>query len=79
MAGSEHTRQRTCRAREYVAEAAERGISIGRNPSGVAAACLYTAGRDLGADLTQRDAADVAGVTPVTLRSTYQELRADDE
>jgi transcription initiation factor TFIIB len=67
------------RAREYVAEATERGISVGRNPSGVAAACLYTAGRDLGADLTQRDAADVADVTPVTLRSTYQELRADDE
>jgi len=67
------------RACEYVAEAAERGISVGRNPSGVAAACLYTAGRDLGANLTQRDAADVAGVTPVTLRSTYQELRADDE
>ena len=66
------------RAREYVAEAAERGIVAGRHPSGVAAACLYTAGRDVGADLTQRDAADAAGVTPVTLRSTYQAL-SDDE
>jgi len=65
------------RAREYVQEAVERGISVGRNPSGVAAACLYTAGRDLGVGLTQREAADAAGVTPVTLRSTYQELRGE--
>ncbi|MFB6090027.1 MAG: transcription initiation factor IIB family protein [Halobellus sp.] len=65
------------RAREYVEEAAERGISVGRNPSGVAAACLYTAGRDLSVGLTQREAADVAGVTPVTLRSTYQQLREE--
>ncbi|MFB6091456.1 MAG: transcription initiation factor IIB family protein [Haloquadratum sp.] len=66
------------RAREYVAEAADRGLAVGRNPSGVAAACLYTAGRDVGAGLTQREAADVAGVTPVTLRSTYQRLRDDE-
>jgi transcription initiation factor TFIIB len=65
------------RAREYVTTAAERGISAGRNPSGVAAACLYTAGRDLGAGVTQQAAADVADVTPVTLRSTYQALRED--
>ena len=63
------------RAREYVAEAADRGIAAGRNPGGVAAACLYTAGRDVGAGVTQREAADVADVTPVTLRSTYQALR----
>ena len=66
------------RAREYVAAAVEDGITVGRNPSGVAAACLYTAGRDVGVGLTQREAADVAGVTPVTLRSTYQAL-SDDE
>ena len=67
------------RAREYVAAAADRGISTGRNPGGVAAACLYTAGRDVGAGLTQREAADVADVTPVTLRSTYQALRKEEE
>ncbi|RLM56587.1 transcription initiation factor IIB family protein [Halobellus sp. Atlit-31R] len=63
------------RAREYAGEAVERGFAVGRNPSGVAAACLYTAACDVGADLTQRDAADAADVTPVTLRSTYQDLR----
>jgi len=67
------------RAREYVAEAGERGISAGRNPGGVAAACLYTAGRDVGAGVTQREAADVADVTPVTLRSTYQALRDGED
>ncbi|MFC4359479.1 transcription initiation factor IIB family protein [Halobium salinum] len=62
------------RARELVAEAEDRGIVAGRNPSGVAAGCLYTAARATGADCTQREAADVAGVTPVTLRTTYQKL-----
>jgi transcription initiation factor TFIIB len=65
------------RAREYAAEAAERGIAAGRNPSGVAAACIYTAARDEGLALTQREAADVAGVTPVTLRNTHTDLRDD--
>jgi len=65
-------------AREYVEEAVDRGIAVGRNPGGVAAACLYTAGRDLAVGLTQQDAADVADVTPVTLRSTYQRLRDDE-
>mgnify|MGYP000707673356 FL=1 len=49
----------------------ESGDTAGRNPSGVAAACLYTAAREAGASLTQQDAADVAGVTPVTVRNTY--------
>lgn len=63
------------RAHELATEAEESGISIGRDPSGVAAACLYTAatGQDVG--LTQRAAADVADVTPVTLRNTYSDLR----
>ncbi len=63
------------RARELVAEAREAGIANGRNPSGVAAACLYAAARELDRSVTQREAADVAGVTPVTLRSTYAGLQ----
>ena len=62
-------------ARDYVETAAERGLTNGRNPSGVAAACLYAAAREEGVDCTQAAAADVADVTPVTLRSTYVELR----
>ncbi|EMA43867.1 transcription initiation factor IIB [Halococcus saccharolyticus] len=64
------------RARELVAEGRDRGLVSGRNPSGVAAACLYTAATETGHGLTQQAAAEVADVTPVTLRATYQELRA---
>ncbi|MEE6209754.1 transcription initiation factor IIB family protein [Salarchaeum sp. III] len=46
----------------------------GKNPSGVAAACLYAAARDTEHAVTQADAAAVADVTPVTLRSTYRAL-----
>ncbi|WP_410765919.1 transcription initiation factor IIB [Haloferax sp. DFSO60] len=62
-------------AREYATEAQEDGSLGGKNPCGVAAACLYTAARDLNADCTQSEAADVADVTPVTLRKTYVALR----
>jgi transcription initiation factor TFIIB len=65
------------RARAYAETATERGIAVGRNPGGVAAACLYTAAQDTGAPLTQAEAADVADVTPVTLRTTYVDLRDD--
>lgn len=63
------------RAEALVDEARERGLIGGRNPAGVAAACLYTATQDREVELTQAEAADVADVTPVTLRSTYTELQ----
>jgi transcription initiation factor TFIIB len=62
------------RAGELADRAVSEGIANGRNPVGVAAACLYTAARELGADCTQQEAADVADVTPVTVRRTYVEL-----
>ncbi len=62
------------RARELVERTDNEEILVGRNPSGVAAACLYTAAKEHDAGLTQREAADVASVTPVTVRTTYQEL-----
>jgi transcription initiation factor TFIIB len=64
-------------ARELAARAREEGIDNGRNPGGVAAACLYTAASRRGHDLTQQEAADVADVTPVTLRETYYDLSAE--
>jgi len=63
------------RARELAQTARDRGIDNGRNPGGVAAACLYTAARETGADLTQQAVADVADVAPVTVRSTYYDLQ----
>ncbi|OYR71474.1 transcription initiation factor IIB [Halorubrum ezzemoulense] len=62
------------RAGELAERAVEEGIANGRNPVGVAAACLYTAARELDAECTQQAAADVAGVTPVTVRRTYVDL-----
>ena len=63
------------RAATLVDTARDRGLVSGRDPSGVAAGCLYLAAQELECDLTQARAAETAGVTPVTLRSTYQDLR----
>ena len=65
------------RARELAARAREEGIDNGRNPCGVAAACLYTAAQQENVPVTQERAAAVADVTPVTVRATYEALSAD--
>jgi len=62
------------RAREFAERAGDEGIVSGRNPAGIAAACLYAADCERDGDLTQTEAADVAGVSPVTLRSAYYAL-----
>jgi len=63
------------RAERLVDEAQDRGLVSGRNPAGVAAACLYTAAQEQDVALTQAEAAETADVTPVTLRGTYTELQ----
>jgi transcription initiation factor TFIIB len=65
------------RARDLVDRTKKEGIANGRNPSGVAAACLYTAAKELDAEVTQREIAEVASVTPVTVRNTFQALAAE--
>jgi transcription initiation factor TFIIB len=65
------------RAAELAAVASTTGIDNGRNPSGVAGACLYLAGRELGVKYTQAAVAEEAGVTPVTLRKRFYELREE--
>jgi transcription initiation factor TFIIB len=65
------------RARALVDRAFEENLVAGRNPGGVAAACLYTAAQEGEERVTQQAAAEAASVTPVTLRTTYVELRAD--
>jgi transcription initiation factor TFIIB len=62
------------RARELAERAHDEHLVAGRNPAGVAAACLYTAADERSYPLTQQEAADVADVTPVTLRGTYTDL-----
>ncbi len=59
---------------EILKEAADKELTSGRGPTGVAAASLYIATVLCGERRTQRDIADEAGVTEVTIRNRYKEL-----
>ncbi len=59
---------------EILKEAADNELTSGRGPTGVAAASLYIATVLCGERRTQRDIADEAGVTEVTIRNRYKEL-----
>ena len=63
------------RARDHAERAVESGHANGRNPGGVAAGAVYLAAREEGAGVTQAEAADIADVTAVTVRTTYQALQ----
>jgi len=67
------------RARAIAERAHENGTTSGRDPSGVAAACLYAAARELDGSLTQVEAAEVAEVSPVTLRGAYYAFEKNDQ
>lgn len=62
-------------ARALASAGADAGLVNGRNPSGFAGGCLYAAAREHGHDLTQRETAEVADVTPVTLRAAHRDVR----
>ncbi len=55
----------------------KREISAGKSPMGLAASSLYLAGVIEGEIRTQKEIADAAGVTEVTVRNRYKGLRAD--
>ncbi|WP_147376676.1 transcription initiation factor IIB, partial [Halopiger aswanensis] len=54
------------RALELAALAEDAGITIGCQPHGFAAACLYRAGHELGYLITQQELAEVASTSPKT-------------
>lgn len=62
------------RSVEIVEEAQEKELTSGRGPTGIAAAALYLAALINGEKKTQREVAEVAGVTEVTIRNRYKEL-----
>jgi len=62
------------RAVEILDMAQEKELTSGRGPTGIAAAALYVAALIHGEKRTQREVADVAGVTEVTIRNRYKEL-----
>ena len=70
---SERTQRR---AREILFRAKQTGISAGKDPTGLAASALYVACTLEGEDKTQRDVAEAAGVTEVTIRNRYKDIRA---
>ncbi len=62
------------KAVEIIKKANKLEITSGKGPMGIAAAALYVAALLSGEKKTQRDVADVAGVTEVTIRNRYKEL-----
>ncbi len=62
------------KAIEIIKKAEERELTSGRGPTGVAAAAIYIASILCGERRTQREVAEVAGVTEVTIRNRYKEL-----
>lgn len=62
------------RSVEIIEQAQKVELTSGRGPTGIAAAALYVAALINGEKRTQREVADVAGVTEVTIRNRYKEL-----
>jgi len=62
------------KAVEIIEQAQGIELTSGRGPTGIAAAALYVAALMNGEKRTQREVADVAGVTEVTIRNRYKEL-----
>jgi len=62
------------RSVEILEKARNVELTSGRGPTGIAAAALYVASLIHSEKRTQREVADVAGVTEVTIRNRYKEL-----
>jgi transcription initiation factor TFIIB len=68
------TAETQSRAIEILEKAQKSELTSGRGPTGIAAAALYVSALIHGEKRTQREVADVAGVTEVTIRNRYKEL-----
>jgi len=62
------------KAVDILNKARDAELTSGRGPTGIAAASLYVAALMNNEKKTQREVADVAGVTEVTIRNRYKEL-----
>ncbi|HEU05162.1 MAG TPA: transcription initiation factor IIB [Nitrosopumilus sp.] len=65
------------KALEFLDEASRIEVSAGKDPMGFAAAALYLACVMLGENKTQKDIAQAAGVTEVTIRNRYKGLKEE--
>ena len=59
---------------EILKHAAKQELTSGRGPTGLASAALYIASVLCGERRTQREVAEIGGVTEVTIRNRYKEL-----
>ena len=64
------------RAIDTMYEISKRGITAGKDPMGLAASVLYLSSFSVGEHVTQSQIADAAGVTEVTLRNRFKDLRS---
>lgn len=62
------------KAKDILEEVEREELASGVAPSGVAAATIYIAAMLCGRPCTQKDVADVAGVTEVTIRNRYKAI-----
>ena len=69
---SEKTKRK---ALEFLEEASRIEVSAGKDPMGLAAAALYLSCVMMGENRTQKDIAQAAGVTEVTIRNRYKGLK----
>jgi len=65
------------KALKFLDEATRIEVSAGKDPMGLAAAALYLACIMLGENKTQKDIAQAAGVTEVTIRNRYKDLKEE--
>ena len=59
---------------EIMDDVTKREISAGKDPMGLAATVLYMSCIRTGENVTQRDIAEAAGITDVTLRNRFKDL-----
>jgi len=64
------------RAIDLAEQLTSSGVASGCHPMGVAAGCVYQASLEQGERITQADLADMAEVTPVTLRARWKQLQS---
>jgi transcription initiation factor TFIIB len=62
------------KAIEILKNAKKSEVISGKGPTGVAAAAIYIASVLVGEKRTQREVADIVGVTEVTIRNRQKEL-----
>jgi transcription initiation factor TFIIB len=65
------------KAIETMYQISKRGITAGKDPMGLAASVLYLSSFDIGERVTQSHIADAAGVTEVTLRNRFKDLKGE--